>query len=128
MQPVQLQTEYQPTATAKSSNARVSAPDTVSTTVHMNNSDDGLTNANTSVRKFHNASQYKGKPVSTTVRMSDKDFDDGLTTSVRNVLKASQNKGIQPEADKQFPRDTSNDANTRTKRVKFITKRFIQEY
>ena len=51
------------------------------------------------------------------VRMSDETFDAGLSDAVRNVLTNSQqNKGIRPEAT----------VHTRTKRVKFQTKRLIQ--
>ena len=81
-------------------------------------------------------------PVTQTVHMSDSDFDDGLTTAVRNVLSqgqptvqdannSHQNKGKRPEAGQGraplCPKGLSPPIRP-TKRVKFPTKRFIQEY
>ena len=57
----------------------------------------------------------------TQVQMSDKDFNDGLTNSVRKVQKSvQQKKGKQPEA--------AQNTNTRAKQVRFSPKRFIKEF
>ena len=56
----------------------------------------------------------------TVIRMSDEDFDKGLTQAVQSVQNIHQNKDKRPEA--------AEDDNTRKKRVKFPTKRFIQQY
>ena len=55
--------------------------------------------------------------------MTDKDFNALLTHAVQNVRNIPQQyKGTPPEAARNVP------TNTQPKRVKFKTKRFIQEY
>ena len=64
--------------------------------------------------------------------MSDQDFDDGLTKAVRSVrTNTQQNKGTGPGRALPCPRDLSppvSPTNTRNKRVRISTKRYIAEY
>ena len=60
--------------------------------------------------------------------MSDQVSNKGLTMSVRNVHNGHQNRAGQPEAADKSRQDPTADQNTRTKRVKFATKRFIEQF
>ena len=61
------------------------------------------------------------------VRMSDRDFNDGLKRAVQHVQQSASS--IQPEAVAKSPaiQLSQPDTSTRPKRVKFATKRFIEQ-
>ena len=102
-----------------------------STTVQLSEQDSAKHNVQKSVHNNHDQ----------TVRMTDQEFDKGLSRAVRNVLNVRdipqsvsknphQNKGTGPGRALPCPRDLSppiSPTKARTKRVKFATKRYIAQ-
>ena len=75
--------------------------------------------------KFTTIRPSDADTLTTEVQMSDSDFDDGLTRAVKNV---QQKTDVEPTAVSKLPTNPVVDTNTRSKRVKFATKRYIQRF
>ena len=72
---------------------------------------------------------YYLPPLSEEVRMTNADFDDGLQQAVYNVV-TDAITDIQPEAAVKFPSNQLSEPDSAvrsTKRVKFATKRLIEQ-
>ena len=59
------------------------------------------------------------------VRITNERFDDSLNPSVQRVQNVHQYKDKQPEAASELPDNPTVETNTRSKQVKFATKRYI---